>query len=318
MHYSNQDLIEQIPLGNRRALARLITLSENGVPRAKEVQSKLFRHTGKAQVIGVTGSPGSGKSTLVDEMVRGFRKLGKSVAVLAVDPTSPFSGGAVLGDRIRMQRAVEDSEVFVRSMATRGSLGGLSRATMDTIQTLDAAGFEIIIVETVGVGQQEVDIVRTADTCLVVLVPGMGDSVQAIKAGILEIADHFIINKSDREGADQLHKDLRILLSLGTTAAEDWKPSILKTIAIEGKGIEEVLAGIDAHREWLEKSDEGKRRRLENFKENIKKLARDLIYEQVAAREKQIEDLAQKVHDRTLDPYAAVTELLKEIKLSEI
>ena len=202
MNFSNAQLIELVPQRDLRAVARLITLIENQTPRAREVQAALFKKSGKAHVIGVTGSPGAGKSTLVDQLAAGWRAQGKSVAILAIDPTSPFSGGAILGDRIRMIKAAEQQDVFIRSMATRGKLGGLARATLDAVYVLDAAGFDIILVETVGVGQAEVDIVKLADTCLVVLVPGMGDSVQAIKAGILEIADTFVINKADRDGAD--------------------------------------------------------------------------------------------------------------------
>ncbi|MBX7139121.1 MAG: methylmalonyl Co-A mutase-associated GTPase MeaB [Oligoflexia bacterium] len=311
MHFTDQELIDLVPKRDLRAVARLITLSENRAARARTIQSKLFKNTGRAHLIGVTGAPGAGKSTLVDQLALAWRKAGKQVAILAVDPTSPFSGGAILGDRIRMVKTAEDSAVFIRSMATRGALGGLSHAVSDAVRILDAAGFDIILIETVGVGQAEVDIVKTADTCVVVLVPGMGDSVQSIKAGILEIADLFVINKSDREGADLLHRDLTILLSLTELPPEAWKPQIARTIATTGAGVEAIIRGADDHRVWLQSTPMGRTKKIGLVKDGLIKLASDLTLERLlTGREAELAALAEQCADRTLDPYTAVEKLL--------
>lgn len=295
-----------------RAVARLITLAENRVPRAVGIQAALFKHTGRAQVLGITGSPGAGKSTLVDALAAEWRKAGRKVAIVAVDPSSPFSGGAILGDRIRMNRAVEDSQVYIRSMATRGSLGGLARATIDAVQILDAAGFDHIIVETVGVGQAEVDIVRLADTCVVVLVPGMGDSVQAIKAGILEIADVFVINKSDREGADLLHRDITVLVSLNEHKPNDWKQAIVKTVATNAEGLPDLVHAINNHQHWLSLSAQGKERRIKILEHTISQIAQDLTHEKILVQQKPLLDsLVKDCFERRRDPYNAAEELLK-------
>ena len=260
---------------------------------------------------GLIGANGAGKSTLVDALALQWRKMGKRVAVIAVDPTSPFSGGAILGDRIRMSRIAEDPEIFIRSMATRGSLGGVSRATLDAVHILDAAGFDLILVETVGVGQAEVDIVRTADTCLVVVVPGMGDSVQAIKAGILEIADVFVINKADREGADTLHKDLRVLLSLSESKADDWKPSIVQTVATESKGITELSEALSQHISWLGTSAKGKEKRLMILEHSIKQIAQETVLEKVFEKNPgKLKDLVKRCFERQSDPHSAALELI--------
>lgn len=311
MQYSDQQLLDQVSAGDLRAVARLITLSENREPRAFKIQAQLFKKTGKAQVIGITGSPGAGKSTLVDALALEWRKAGKRVAVVAVDPTSPFSGGAILGDRIRMSRISEDPEIFIRSMATRGSLGGVSRATLDAVHILDAAGFDIVLVETVGVGQAEVDIVRTADTCVVVLVPGMGDSIQAIKAGILEIADVFVINKADREGADSLHKDIRVLLSLSEDVPGSWKPPIVQTVATQSKGIDLLTTALGEHAAWLSSSPKGRAKRLQILEHSIRQIAEEVLAEQVFARhEAEFKTLVQRCLDRTSDPHSAAHELI--------
>lgn len=316
MQFSDADLVSQVSAGNLRAVARLITLSENREPRAARVQSQLFKRTGRAHVVGVTGSPGAGKSTLVDAIALECRKKGKKVGVIAVDPTSPFSGGAILGDRIRMNRIAEDPDIYIRSMATRGSLGGVSRSTIDAVHILDAAGFDVIFVETVGVGQAEVDIVRTADTCIVVLVPGMGDSVQAIKAGILEIADLFVINKADREGADSLHKDLRILLSLSEDGPESWVPQIIQTVATQTKGIDLLWEGLSAHQTWLQKSPQGKEKRRRILEHSIYQIAQDLMVERVFERHSSdLQRLVEKCLDRTSDPHSAAEELLNLAKV---
>ncbi|MCB9030253.1 MAG: methylmalonyl Co-A mutase-associated GTPase MeaB [Deltaproteobacteria bacterium] len=311
MKFSNEELIQKVPAHDLRAVARLITLSENRSARAREVQSKLFEKTGRAHIIGVTGSPGAGKSTLVDQLASNYIKLGKKVGIVAVDPTSPFTGGAVLGDRVRMSNAAELDGVFIRSMATRGALGGLSRATSDAIQIMDAAGFDVVIVETVGVGQAEVDIVRTADTCFVVLVPGMGDGVQAIKAGILEIADVFVINKADREGADALHKDIRVLLGLGDHDQEAWMPPIVKTVATKAEGIGELIEAGNSHREWLTTSGRGAERRLMMMKEHIIKTAHDILGEKIILDHgKELEKSAKDCIERKVDPFSVAQKLL--------
>jgi LAO/AO transport system kinase len=313
MKFSNQDLITGVENGDMRSVARLITLAENRIPRAVKVQSALFRRTGKAQVIGITGSPGAGKSTLVDVLAFQWRAAGRKVAIVAVDPSSPFSGGAILGDRIRMNRAVEDPNIYIRSMATRGSLGGLARATIDAVQILDAAGFDHIIVETVGVGQAEVDIVRLADTCVVVLVPGMGDSVQAIKAGILEIADVFVVNKADREGADILHKDLTVLISLNEAKPEDWKQQIVRTVATTAQGVGDLVHAVNNHMYWLSLSPQGKERRLKILEHAIGQIAQDLTHERVVVKQRALLDqLVSECFERKRDPYSAAEVLLAQ------
>lgn len=311
MDFTDQDFIERVPAHDLRAISRLISLVENGVPRAREIQSKLFTRTGKAHVVGITGSPGAGKSTLVDCLAGAWRDAGKRVAVLAIDPTSPFSGGAILGDRIRMTKSSEHPDVFIRSMATRGALGGLSRATNDAIQILDAGGFDVILVETVGVGQAEVDIVASADTCIVVLVPGMGDSVQIIKAGILEIADVFVINKADREGADLLHKDLRVLMSLSDHDEKSWMPPIVQTIATSAKGTTDVVEQVTKHREWSLSTEAGKRRKLELLERSVLEIATSLVLDE-AMKDKQalLADLVRACYERETDPYNAAKKLV--------
>jgi len=311
MKFSDQELIEDVPKRNLRAVARLISLVEERSPRSRGIQSKLFAKTGKAHVIGITGSPGAGKSTLVDQLARAWKKAGKSVAILAVDPSSPFSGGAILGDRIRMAKTAEDAGIYIRSMATRGALGGLSRATFEAVQVLDSAGFDLVLVETVGVGQAEVDIVRAADTCLVVLVPGMGDSVQSIKAGILEIADLFIINKADREGADLLQKDLRVLLSLAEYSKEAWKPEILQTVATSGDGIDEVLEQVGKHRAWFKSSKLAESRKRTLIEETIRKLVSEITEERIiTAKNDELQKLVNDCSNRITDPFSAAEKLL--------
>ena len=310
MRFSNEELYDQVCRGNLRAVSRLITLAENRVERARVIQSKLYARGGNAHVVGVTGAPGAGKSTLVDQLAAQARAQGKRVAILAVDPSSPFSGGALLGDRIRMVKVSEDAQVYIRSMATRGTLGGLSRATLDAVQILDAAGFDLVLVETVGVGQAEVDIVRLADTCLVVMVPGMGDSVQSIKAGILEIADHFVVNKGDRDGADLLQKDLRVLLSLTEFGADDWKPEIYRTVAVSGEGVPELLAGVGQHAKWLACSKRGREKKLSIVRESILKLVSDLTLDQIISKHAaDLDRLALECLERRNDPLSAALKL---------
>ena len=310
MDFSNSALIKNISKRDFRSIARTITLIENQTPRIRAVQSQLFKKTGRAHVIGVTGSPGAGKSTLVDQLARQFNSNRLKTAILAIDPSSPFSGGAILGDRIRMMRAEEEDGIFIRSMASRGSLGGVARATVEAVQVLDAAGFDVILVETVGVGQGEVDIVRTADTCIVVLVPGMGDSVQSIKAGILEIADIFVINKSDRDEADLLEKDLRVMLSLAERSPGFWKIPIVKTVATTGKGVVETVTEIASHKKWLHSSDFGQERRLSIIEGTILKLATESVVEKLKKDSKKLHKLSELCLKKKLDPYGAVKKLI--------
>jgi LAO/AO transport system kinase len=316
IHFTSEQFLELIPKRDMRAIARLITLQENKRKELRPLMAQLYRMAGKARIIGVTGSPGAGKSTMVDQLVVALRKLGKSVAVLAIDPSSPFSGGAVLGDRIRMATATEDPDVFVRSLATRGALGGLSRATIDATTVLDAAGFDYIIIETVGVGQQEIDIVRTAHTCLVVLVPGMGDGVQALKAGILEIADAFVINKADRDGADQLQKELRVMQSLGVVSESDWQVPILRTIATEGTGFDELIEQLVLHQKWLDSSNAGVVRRQRAMEGTLLRMLQDFVIERaVDGHVSEFQALANRCMKREVDPYSAVGELFSSAGL---
>ncbi|MCI5066612.1 methylmalonyl Co-A mutase-associated GTPase MeaB [bacterium] len=285
-NFSDRELIDGVVAGDTRKIARLITLSENRVPRARKILAELPHRENPPHVIGITGSPGAGKSSLVDLLAYHYAEAGKRVAIVAIDPSSPFSGGAVLGDRIRMITALSLPEVFVRSMASRGSLGGMSRGTHDALLILQSAPFDVIIIETVGVGQAEVDIVRSADTCAVVMVPGMGDSVQSLKAGVLEIADLFIINKSDLFGADILEKDLRVLIGLVENASHDWEPPILRTVAVQlgterSEGIGEVITQFAAHREWLRTSAVGTERSIQLTKQRLLQLFIDDVREDV-------------------------------------
>jgi LAO/AO transport system kinase len=307
------NLAKQILDGDVRAASRLMRDVEDRVPSSLEVLKELYPETGQAYIIGITGAPGTGKSTLVDKMVDVFRKEGKQIGIIAVDPTSPFTGGAILGDRIRMQRHATDEAVFIRSLATRGSLGGLSRATNDIINVMDAMGKEIILVETVGVGQDEVDIVNTAHTSIVVFVPGMGDDIQAIKAGIIEIGDLFVINKCDREGADKAQRDLRMVLEMSRKRAGDWDPLILKTEAVQGKGIVELVFGIYRHRQMLEQSGGMEQKK----KERVKTMFFELLKHEVMAnltermgRQGSWDTLLDDLVERRKDPYSVAKGLI--------
>jgi LAO/AO transport system kinase len=282
------------------------------------VAAALAPHTGRAQVVGLTGSPGVGKSTTTSVLVTALRKQGKRVGVLAVDPSSPFSGGALLGDRVRMQDHATDSGVFIRSMATRGHLGGLAWATPQALRVLDAAGCDVVLVETVGVGQSEIEVVSLADTTVVLLAPGMGDGIQAAKAGILEVADVFVVNKADRDGADQTVRDLRYMLSLGERREQDgstWKAPIVRTIASKGEGIDDVVDALDEHRDWMAKSGERDRRRQRRAEAEIEAIT----LEQVRARigdvrgSVNLPELAKRVVAGELDPYTASEELMETV-----
>jgi LAO/AO transport system kinase len=310
---ANSPAIERILAGDPRAVARAITKIENGADDAGELMRELFPYTGKATVIGITGSPGAGKSSLVDKLALLYRSRGERVGVVAVDPSSPFSGGAILGDRIRMQTLGLDSGVFIRSMATRGKLGGLSRATVDAVAILDAAAFEKIIVETVGVGQDEVEIVKTADVSVVVLVPGMGDDIQALKAGIMEIGDVFVINKADRDGVLRTEKELETLLSLAMRP-DFWQPPIVKTIATENKGIEELAEAIRQYKEFQSQSESARDRRESIARWRILELLGEKLLSETLSGEsasQKLDQFAGEVASKQRDPYSAVDELIK-------
>jgi LAO/AO transport system kinase len=298
--------------GDPRALARLISLVENGSPQLRSVMKLIAPHTGQARVVGLTGAPGVGKSTITGALVRAYRDQGLRVGVLAVDPTSPFTGGALLGDRVRMQDHATDAGVFIRSMASRGHLGGLSWAAPQAVRILDAAGFDVVMIETVGVGQAEVEIASLADTTLVIVAPGMGDSVQAAKAGILEIADIFVVNKSDRPGAQEAVRDLRTMLAMARYGEGAWRPPIVAASAMSGEGIDDLAGRIDAHAEWLGASGERDRRRLARAREEISAMAVTTLRERLGALpgEAHLEELAGLVASGKLDPYSAADELI--------
>ncbi len=309
-----QQLVAELLGGNRRAAARLISLVENDDPQKRELLKDIYPHTGKAYVIGVTGAPGSGKSSLVDWLLKLIRKDGLSVGVIAVDPTSPFSGGAILGDRIRMQDHALDQGIFIRSMGTRGSLGGLSRATREAIQVLDAFGKDIILIETVGVGQSEVDIVRTADSTLVVLTPAGGDSVQTIKAGIMEIADIFAINKSDLPGAERTTTEVNLMLDM--KKSESWRPPVIQTVSVSSEGIAELWQALQDHRAHMEKSgcllDIRRERVKRELTEQVEYLVKSKIWDEVKEH-LEFDNLVEKIVQRRQDPYSTSADLLTQI-----
>ncbi len=311
------DLVQRILRGDPRSAARLMTMIENGTAEAVPALKLLYPHTGRGYVIGVTGPPGSGKSTLTDGITEDLRRRNKSVGIIAVDPTSPFTGGAILADRIRMQRHSLDPGVFIRSMATRGHLGGLARATNDVVDVLDAMGKDCILIETVGVGQDEVEVVKAAHTSIVVMVPGLGDEIQAIKAGIMEIGDLFVVNKADREGADKTVAEIEMMLHLGKPT-EGWQPKVLKTVAVRGEGIAELTQGILEHQAFLQ-MDEGQRQkgRVRSqwvFWELLQERVTARVIEKVAGNGT-LERLVERIAARETDPYSAVEEVLKRVGL---
>jgi LAO/AO transport system kinase len=313
----NHSLIEKLRSGDARTLARAITTVENRAAGWAELLKSLFPHTGKARVIGLTGAPGAGKSTLVDQLAKHYRKANQTVGILAVDPTSPYTGGAILGDRIRMQSLYGDPGIFIRSMATRGSLGGLARTTADVTTVLDASGRDRILIETVGVGQDEVDIVRLADVTVVILVPGMGDDVQSIKAGIMEIADIFVINKSDREGAERVEREIRALQGLDMRK-DGWTPSVVKTVASAGLGTTELAAAIAEYEEYLQRENLAFKKNVENWQERLVEMLRDAMLEKARAQldSSALAQYAAEIADHRRDPYSLVEEILTGVRQS--
>jgi LAO/AO transport system kinase len=310
-------IADRILAGDTRAVARLITDIDDDMPGVREILKELYPHTGKAYIIGITGAPGVGKSTLVDQMLVHLREEGKTVGVIAVDPTSPFSGGAILGDRIRMQRHTNDKGIFIRSLATRGHFGGLTRSTRSAIDVLDAMGKDYIIVETVGVGQDEIEIVKSAHTTVIVVIPGMGDDIQAIKAGILEAGDIFVINKSEREGSGKTLNDLRTMIKMDQKKdkKDDWLPPVLETEAIDDKGIKELLAEIEKHRGYLVGSsgDMNLRRRKERARVELAEMIKSRLLQEVFAsitEEGEFEKAVESILQGETDPYTASDELI--------
>jgi LAO/AO transport system kinase len=308
-------LVERARKADPRAVARLISLVETASPALREVSRLLAPHTGHAQIVGVTGAPGVGKSTSTSALVTTLRAAGNRVGVLAIDPSSPFSGGALLGDRVRMQDHATDRDVFIRSMATRGHLGGLAWATPQALRVLDAAGCDVVIVETVGVGQSEIDVAGLADTTLVMLAPGMGDGIQAAKAGILEIGDVYIVNKADRDGAAQVSKDLRSMIGLAARPPGGWRPPVIPTVASTGQGSDEVVAAIAKHRSWMLGSGELERRRQRRARAEIEAIAVTALRERFAdlSGDARLDDLAESVRSGNSDPYAAADQLIEAL-----
>ncbi|MFB3916325.1 MAG: methylmalonyl Co-A mutase-associated GTPase MeaB [Terriglobales bacterium] len=315
-----QSLVSRLRNGDTRALARVITAVENRTPEALALLKELFPHSGKARIIGLTGAPGAGKSTLVDQLAREYRRQDRTVGIIAVDPTSPYSGGAILGDRIRMQSHAGDPGIYIRSMATRGSLGGLSRTTADVATVLDASGRDLVLIETVGVGQDEVDIVRLADVTIVILVPGMGDDVQSIKAGIMEIADIFVINKSDREGAERVEREIRAMQSMAMRS-DNWVPPVVKTIASKGVGISEVVAAIASYEQFLVEKNLALNKKIENWRERLVEMLRDAVLQRVLREHVSngaVSRYAVEVAEHKRDPYSLVEQIVSSVGRADV
>jgi LAO/AO transport system kinase len=342
--FSSGDLVRQVLANEMRAVARALRLVDDRAPESRDLLRALWPHTGKAWVLGVTGSPGAGKSTLCDQLITTYRARGERVGVVAVDPTSPYTGGAILGDRIRMSRHSSDAGVFIRSLATRGNMGGLSRSARDATRVLDAAGYGVVILETVGVGQDELDVARTAHSTLVLAVPGLGDEVQAIKAGILECADVFAVNKADRDGADAAARDLELMISLGNESilalsksaghlvhgaeggfvrgasapsSARWTPPIVKCVATRGEGVADLVAALDRHRAWLDGTDAGAQRKRERLAEELRETLRQSVVEGID-RElgTRIAQAVAAVEARLIDPYRATDDLVAAFRAS--
>jgi LAO/AO transport system kinase len=312
------DWAAKVRAGDVRAISRAITAIENHSAESEELLRQLFPHTGKAYLTGVTGAPGTGKSTLVDRLAAYHRKHEDRVGVIAVDPTSPYSGGAILGDRIRMQGHASDTGIFIRSMATRGFLGGLARSTAEVALLLDAAGKRQVLIETVGVGQDEIDIVRLADCVLVVLVPGLGDDIQNMKAGLMEIGDIFVLNKADREGADRLEEQLHAMLSL-VMPRDGWHPPVIRTVATENRGVEELAATVEKFREHFESSGQRRQKHIELWQNRLIEMLESRLLEKVLGGkegEARLRALAVEVAERKKDPFSAVSEILKGANLT--
>jgi LAO/AO transport system kinase len=305
------DLLARARSGDKRSIARLMSVVENDEPGAAEAMRALYPETGRAQILGITGPPGGGKSTLVNRLAGAYRERASRVAIVAVDPSSPFSGGAILGDRIRMRERFLDDGIFIRSMASRGHAGGLARATSRVVNVLDALGTDVVIVETVGVGQEEVDVIRVVDTVCLVTVPGLGDDIQAIKAGVLEIADVLVVNKADRPGADETARDLAQMLSLAKD--RPWKTPIVRTSAQTGEGISQLVEAIDKHRAWARESGEYLDRRRGAARSEVEALLREALLRELEGRvgASRVDAAVARVAERSLDPYAAVEELLR-------
>jgi LAO/AO transport system kinase len=307
----------QVRAGEPRAISRAITAIENSDPRAEELLRELFPFTGRAYLIGITGAPGTGKSTLVDKLATHYRAQGKTVGIIAVDPTSPYSGGAILGDRIRMQGHHADDGIFIRSMATRGFLGGLARSTAEVALLLDAAGKRQVLIETVGVGQDEIDIVRLADCVLVILVPGLGDDIQNMKAGLMEIADIFVLNKAEREGADRLEEQLHAMLSL-VTPRDGWQAPVVRTVATENRGIDELAATIDKFRQHFDSTGQRKKKQIDHWQSRLIEMLESRLLEKVLSGKQgqaRLRAAAESVASRQQDPFSAVSQLLNEAPL---
>jgi LAO/AO transport system kinase len=308
------DLVDRLLAGDRRAAARLVTVMEDGGPLAREAIGALYPHTGHSHIVGITGSPGTGKSTLVYELAKEFRSRDRTVGIIAVDPTSPFSGGALLGDRIRMQKLSTDDGIFIRSMASRGQLGGLARATGDAIKVLDAFGRDLVVVETVGAGQSEVEIARAAHTVIVVDAPGLGDDIQAIKAGLFEIADIFVVNKADRNGADKTYLTLEMMLDMDQTRdAADWRPPLLKTIALQGEGAPLLADAVERHLAFLRDSGQLQARNTRLAQEELRRILGQELLERLLnqVQAKEWDALTQGIAQRDVDPYTAADTLLE-------
>ncbi len=307
-------MIPQLRAGDARALARAISTVENHAPGWLDLLKGLFPYSGQARTIGMTGAPGSGKSTLVDQLARHYRKENRTVGIIAVDPSSPYTGGAILGDRIRMQEHFSDPGIYIRSMATRGSLGGLARTTADVAMVLDASGRDLVMIETVGVGQDEVDIVRVADTTVVILVPGMGDDVQTIKAGIMEIADIFVINKSEHEGAERVEREIRALQSLAIRS-DNWTPPIVKTVATDGQGVAELASAISDYESYLVKQGLLLQRRTQNWETRLLEMLRDTLLERARAvmPDGDLLRWAAEVAENKRDPYSVIEEITQRV-----
>ncbi len=307
------DLVQRVLAGDRRGMARAISLVEDGAPELEALSAGLYPQTGNARTIGLTGSPGVGKSTLTEQLVRTARGHDRTAAVLAIDPTSPFTGGALLGDRLRMQTHATDPGVFIRSMATRGHLGGMALAAPEAMRILDAAGMDLVMVETVGVGQAEVEVAGATDTTLVVVSPGWGDAVQVAKAGILEIADVFVVNKSDREGAGEAARDLELMVKMGAARDADWRPPVVKTSAATGDGVDELWSAIERHHEHLSATGGLERNRTARLLVEVETLASQRIRERAHEAIAADEDLAGRIAGREMDPYRAASMLLDRI-----